>query len=437
VTKLKLLILVLATGLLAIQLRHPIHGSLFNRPVEALPSAEKAPEPEKPAPQPLVSQALVNYEGLLTRTGESLDGQGVLVETLDAKQIIASHNIDHTFNPASVTKIATSLAALVKFGPNYHLKTTLYADGDVDRSARTINGNLVLDTDGDPMFFVNNAQELAQNLVRAGINKVSGDLVIKGPFSINRNSSPQASADKMMAAFRGAGVKFGGNLRFADGRGGQTELVAYECGTPLIQILLYQNAHSDNPIAERIGDSIGGPQGLQQFLIKSVGVKPEDVYISRTSGLDYNRISPRAMILILRRLMDLLDAQQLKPEDLLPVAGVDDGTLRTRFKGDEWHGAVIGKTGSLPGTDGGVSTLAGIAYSQKYGPILYAIFNSGGNVPQYRRWQDDLLEGIIAECGGPAIGARQQNGLNEEIRTEPSIHIIPPSQPQDSATTSQ
>src|SRR5215467_7584689 len=191
-------------------MRHPKDSLLFKHAPEFLPAAEQTAEPkttkpEKPAPPP-VSQSLLNYEGLLTRNGENLDGQGILVETLDSKQTIASHNVNHAFNPASVTKIATSLAALVKFGPNYHLRTTLYADGTVDQSTRTLNGNLVLDTDGDPMFFVNNAQELARNLARAGISRVAGDLVVKGPFSINRAASPQASVDKMMAAFKGAGV---------------------------------------------------------------------------------------------------------------------------------------------------------------------------------------------------------------------------------------
>jgi D-alanyl-D-alanine carboxypeptidase/D-alanyl-D-alanine-endopeptidase (penicillin-binding protein 4) len=274
------------------------------------------------------------------------------------------------------------------------------------------------------MFYENNAQMLAQNIVRAGVNRVTGDMVIKGSFSINRSAQPQVSADRLFAALRGAGVKFGGKQRFGEGRGGQTELVVHESGTPLIQVLLYQNAHSDNAIAERIGDAIGGPQALTDFLVNDVGIPRDDVYISRTSGLDYNRITPTGTMKVLTRLIQVLDSQHLKPEDLLPVAGVDAGTLRTRFRGDEWHGAVIGKTGSLPSTDGGVSTLAGIAYTHKYGPVLYAIFNTGGSVHQYRKWQDDLLEGIVDECGGPVPSARLENALDQEIRVDPTIHVF-------------
>src|SRR5258708_25394042 len=231
--------------------------------VGCLPEPAKTDKPDEPV-KPLVSEshALESYRDLLTKNGDTLEGQGIMVETLDGKNILASHNSDHTFNPASVTKIATSLAALVRFGPNYHMRTTVYADGSVDPATRTINGDLVVDGDGDPMFYENNAQMLAQNLVHAGINRVTGDLIIKGSFSINRSAQPQLSAARMFAALRGAGVKFGGKQRFAEGRGGQTELVVHESGTPLIQVLLYQNAHSDNAIAERIGDAIGGPQAL-------------------------------------------------------------------------------------------------------------------------------------------------------------------------------
>src|SRR5882724_3557147 len=95
--------------------------------VESLPAAatvEKLVEPAEPLAAK--SHALEAYCDLLTKNGDTLEGQGVLVETLGGKNIIASHNSDHTFNPASVTKIATSLAALIKFGSDYRMRTTVY-----------------------------------------------------------------------------------------------------------------------------------------------------------------------------------------------------------------------------------------------------------------------------------------------------------------------
>ena len=52
------------------------------------------------------------------------------------------------FNPASVIKVATSFAALYKFGPEYHFETSFYADGTINKRTRTLNGNLVLQRPG-------------------------------------------------------------------------------------------------------------------------------------------------------------------------------------------------------------------------------------------------------------------------------------------------
>ena len=59
----------------------------------------------------------------------------------------------------------------------------------------------------------------------------------------------------------------------------------------------------------------------------------------------------------------------MQPQDILPVAGMDVGTLKRRFTSLEYRGGIIGKTGTLPGTDGGVSTLAGIVYTRDKGPV--------------------------------------------------------------------
>src|SRR5678815_511877 len=111
----------------------------------------------------------------------------------------------------------------------------------------------------------------------------------------------------------------------------------------------------------------------------------------------------------IRDRMFWLNLKNMQPQDVLPVAGVDAGTLQRRFTGEEYRGAVVGKTGTLPGTDGGVSTLAGILYTRDRGPILFAIFNTRGSVKAYRQLQDSLLQELIAESGGPQPIRRASN----------------------------
>jgi D-alanyl-D-alanine carboxypeptidase len=110
--------------------------------------------------------------------------------------------------------------------------------------------------------------------------------------------------------------------------------------------------------------------------------------------------------MMMRELVFWLNLNNMQPQDVLPVAGVDAGTLRSRFTAQEYRGAIVGKTGTLPGTDGGVSTLAGIVYTRDYGPVIFAIFNTKGPVSTYRKLQDEFLKGFIAESGGiPDVSA--------------------------------
>src|SRR5262249_9194912 len=78
------------------------------------------------------------YLNELALRGLKLDTQGLLVESLDGSQIFAELNRNEGFNPASVTKVATSFAALSKLGPEYHFETAFYADGEINQKKRTL-----------------------------------------------------------------------------------------------------------------------------------------------------------------------------------------------------------------------------------------------------------------------------------------------------------
>ncbi len=110
--------------------------------------------------------------------------------------------------------------------------------------------------------------------------------------------------------------------------------------------------------------------------------------------------------------MQWLAQRNMEPEDIMPVAGIDAGTLRSRFKSADYRGAIVGKTGTLPSTDGGVSTLAGIMYTRDRGPILFAIFNTRGSVKAYRQLQDSLLQELIQESGGPQTNLAMRRAGN-------------------------
>jgi D-alanyl-D-alanine carboxypeptidase len=363
-------------------------------------------------------QALAEYVEIIKSRGQNADDQGVLIESLDGRELLAQHNANVTFNPASVMKLATSLVALSKLGPDYRYRTNILADGVLDQATRTLDGDLVLEGSADPMFSLYDAQEVALQISRLGVSHVTGGLRIAGPFyyfanGYRSNLSPETSATKLRAAFTRAGIRIDGENTFGPKSG---TLLLSHYSDPLAAILLFQNAHSSNAVAEVIGVSIGGPQGIQDYLVRTVGLNESEIFVGRASGLDFNRITPSATLKVLRALIKVLESHSLRPEDVMAVAGVDSGTLRARLGRDDVRGSVVAKTGTLVSLDNGVSTLVGIAYTKANGPVLFAVFNSGGNVNGFRRLQDQFVERMIAEEGGGAPARRSADALAETTR---------------------
>jgi len=114
-----------------------------------------------------------------------------------------------------------------------------------------------------------------------------------------------------------------------------------------------------------------------------------------------NRVTPRAMMKIFRGLRAELQKNRLAPSDIMPVAGIDPGTLEDRFTGPAWQGSVIAKTGTLTRTDGGASSLVGQMRTKSGETLLFVIMNQRGNVVRFRANQDYLVMQVQNSRGGP------------------------------------
>jgi len=389
-----------------------------------------------PEPEPL--PALSYYVNLIRDRGQSLDDQGVLIESFENGRLIAQHNADVPFNPASVMKLATSLVALARLGPDYRYRTNLLADGVIDPATRTLEGDLVVEGGSDPMFSLYDAQEVAIQISRLGVSRVRGSLRIAGPFyyfarGYRSNLSLETSATKLRAALQQGGIRIEGET-ISGAKSGTLLLSHYS--EPLVSLLLYQNAHSSNAVAEVVGASIGGPLAIQDYLVRELDLSELEIFVGRASGLEFNRITPRATLKVLRALFKVLADHSLRPEDVMAVAGVDSGTLRGRLGRQEIRGAVVAKTGTLISIDNGVSTLVGIAYTRTAGPVLFAVFNSGGSVHAYRRLQDDFIERLIADEGGALSGRRSEDALATETRNT-IIQVFPKAANQPAEVTAE
>jgi D-alanyl-D-alanine carboxypeptidase/D-alanyl-D-alanine-endopeptidase (penicillin-binding protein 4) len=169
----------------------------------------------------------------------------------------------------------------------------------------------------------------------------------------------------------------------------------------LVDVLKVLLCYSNNFMAERLGDQMGGAQGLERFLVSEVGLPAASVRLASTSGLGVNRLTPRHMLRVYRALLDELHANNLKAADILPVAGIDPGTLQKRYAESPSRGSVIAKTGTLGRTDGGASALVGQMRTRGGETLLFVIFNQRGSVVRFRATQDAIVSQVQGERGGP------------------------------------
>lgn len=348
---------------------------------------------------------------------------GVLVETLDGNVVVESGS-HSPLNPASNVKIATAYAVLKTFGPDYRFPTNVWTDGSYEEATGTIHGNLYI-SGRDPMFGFEHAVTLASELNRMGIRIINGDLVVTDNFAMNYSQSPQNSSHVLFAtldaskrsaaasrSFANHSISSGkvpgaiSSVTFAGGvyvqpMPGNVKLLFSHESTTLREIVKTTMCYSNNFLAERLGDMVGGPYAVARLVQQNAGVSPADFYIQTSSGLGTNRVTANAMMKLLHTLRNELGRYKMTFADIMPVAGVDKGTLENRFDTDFSSGSVVGKTGTLGQTDGGVSALAG-EISTRGGKFLFVIFNQRGSVSRFRSFQNNYVSLIQGQFGGAA-----------------------------------
>jgi D-alanyl-D-alanine carboxypeptidase/D-alanyl-D-alanine-endopeptidase (penicillin-binding protein 4) len=352
--------------------------------------------------------------------------QGVLAETVEGTTL-AAQSADQRFNPASSIKLATTLIALQTLGPDHRFLTSVWAAGTIDKTNGILKGDLIV-SGRDPSFHYEHAVMLARELNDLGIRTVTGNLIVAPGFTMNFDWSTKHSGEEFRETFDAArrsasatrawidertlvadneslrsvpSVVITGEVQVGPAPAGAIPLVTHK-SSKLIDVLKVLLCYSNNFMAERIGDSLGGPQTVRATLVDKLKINPDEIVMSSTSGLGINRFTPRAMMKILRGLRDELQKNKLSLSDILPVAGIDPGTLEERYTDPAERGSVIAKTGTLVRTDGGASSLVGQMKTKSGRVVLFVILNQHGNVGHFRQNQDGIVAAIQNALGGPA-----------------------------------
>ncbi len=356
------------------------------------------------------AEAIVQrYLKTLSELGLSPQDQGVWLQS--GLFHLANNQGQTPLSAASLTKIATSLAALESWGPNHQFGTQLLTNGTVQNGV--LQGDLIVQGGGDPMFVWEEAIGLGNALNQLGIRQVTGDLVIAGNFVMNFDESPAKAGVWLKQALNAAtwpesvsaqyakmppgtgkpSLTIAGNVRTATGTV-PGQLVLQHQSLPLWNLIKRLNVYSNNYMSESLAQQIGGPSVVIQRAAAAAGIDPAQIRLANGSGLgEENKISPQAASMMFAAIQRYASLHNLNIADLFPIAGTDVGTIDDR---DLPRNAVV-KTGTL----NVVSALAGVVPTQQRGLVSFAIINRGSNLEGLRDRQDVLLRQLQQAWGAP------------------------------------
>jgi D-alanyl-D-alanine carboxypeptidase/D-alanyl-D-alanine-endopeptidase (penicillin-binding protein 4) len=362
------------------------------------------------APDPQAKEIVRSYLTNLAELGFAPEEQGLWVQT--GATAIAVNQPYKPSPAASLTKMATTLAALEAWPVNHRFTTRIGHTGTLENGV--VNGDLVIQWTGDPYFVWEEAIALANTLNQQGIQQVTGNLVILGEFSMNFEPDSYRSGELFIQA---ADVNLWSDEVYyvhstmppetpAPTLAIAGEIIVQPLATnplqpqwlvqhqslPLVPLLKAMNIYSNNEMAEQFARALGGANTVAAKAADKTGVPVSEIRLINGSGLGVeNQLSPRAVVAILLGIQRELRPHSLSISDVMPVFGQDEGTLIYR---DLPSQAAL-KTGTL----NTVSSLAGYFPTRDRGPVWFSIQNWGGDLELFRAQQDALLLALQEHWG--------------------------------------
>jgi serine-type D-Ala-D-Ala carboxypeptidase/endopeptidase (penicillin-binding protein 4) len=381
-----------------------------------LGSVTLAPQWESPwlmqqlANDPQAESIVNRYVSRLSSFGFSPDYQGA--DFAMGAYPVAQYRPAQRLPAASLTKVATTLAAMEVWGVNHQFETLVGWRGTL--SDGVLQGDLIIRGGQDPLFVWEEGIALGNALHQLGLKRVTGDVVVVDRFVMNFQEDPLTSGSLLKQAMdanqwgdaalkqyqtMGANtpkpqIQIDGQVRLGtpDEVNQVSGWLVRHQSLPLAVIIKAMNIYSNNVMAQMLADSVGGAPAVMQAVQTSAGVRPEEISLINGSGLgEENQISPEAVVKMLQAIQGKLVAQNMTIADLFPVAGRDVGTLIDRSLPP--HATL--KTGSLSV----VSALAGAFPTEDKGVIWFAIINYGAGLEEFRYQQDVLLAELEKHWG--------------------------------------
>lgn len=320
---------------------------------------------------------------------------------------------------ASNTKLFTTSAALLKFGPTGALHTSAWAAGTVTNGV--LSGNLVLRGGGDPTLDNSELGTLADGVKSAGVTQVTGSTIYDESFFDFNGGVPHTgvsgglgdalsgltfpggakqAALSLDAALRGRGIATSSQVQSGQlDKTTSTQLASVD--SPKMATLIQDtNTPSNNFFAETLLKDIGATYGSEGSTAAGLGVmlplwaaRGAPLAAENGSGLTVrNRASPLSVgTLLTSMLREPGDVPSAFANSLAVAA--QSGTLAHRMHRTAAAGRCHAKTGTLAG----VSVLSGYCFASGHTKVFSLLMNRV-NVSRAHRIQDKMAA-LIARYG--------------------------------------
>ena len=353
---------------------------------------------------PMLEKIAQNYLQNLKKQGINSDRQGIWIQS-DWLELV-SHQADNPLSAASLTKIATTLAALGKWGAEYQFVTKLFYTGEIKDGI--LEGDLIVLGDGDPFFVWEEAIALGNALNQIGLRQVKGNLLINNQFYMNYESDsfkagkllqqsldPKRWSAEIKQLFNSLPITtprpqvvISGEVQLSKFAPVNPKLLLTHNSLILSDILRQMNIYSNNKMSQMLADQLGGAKEVASYAARVAGIDPTEIQLINGSGLGVeNRVSPRAASQMLIAIDNLLKLNNLDVMDLFPVAGRDNvGTVENR--------SIPAGTAVKTGTLNQVSALAGVIRLDQDRRIWFSLINYGWQIQYFRKQQDLFLQSL-------------------------------------------
>ncbi|MFA4972241.1 MAG: D-alanyl-D-alanine carboxypeptidase/D-alanyl-D-alanine-endopeptidase [bacterium] len=177
---------------------------------------------------PFSASAQMDLSREMANPGFNPERTSIVVADVSTGKIIASHRPDLALNPASCSKIVTSITALELLGPDYRFRTIFAADAPAQAGAI---GTLYVRGEGDPSLINEEIAKIAINLRENGLRRITGGIVIDNSY-FNSFDFPRKGGDDgraFTAKISAVAVNFNSiGVTVAPGRSGGSASVKLE-----------------------------------------------------------------------------------------------------------------------------------------------------------------------------------------------------------------